>query len=118
MRDDIDGSLQRAVDTGTLLGFGEVTPAADLAEGGPASLSDENNRRAQAFRALVATRPPADKNTVIVSHKPNIVDAFGKDFSDVREGEASIFQPDGQAGYKLIVRVKAEEWGNLTQVSN
>ena len=114
----LTSSLQRAVDTGTLLGFGEVTPTADLAEGGPASLSDENNRRAQAFRALVATRPPADKNTVIVSHKPNIVDAFGKDFADVREGEASIFQPDGQAGYKLIVRVKAEEWGNLTRVSN
>jgi broad specificity phosphatase PhoE len=114
----LTSSLQRAVDTGTLLGFGEVTPTADLTEGGPASLPDENNRRAQAFRALAAARPPADKNTVIVSHKPNIVAAFGKDFSDVREGEASIFQPDGQTGYKLIVRVKAEEWGNLTQVSN
>jgi len=46
----LTSSLQRAVDTGTLLGFGEVTPTADLAEG-PA---DENDRRAQAFRALVA----------------------------------------------------------------
>jgi hypothetical protein len=85
---------------------------ADLAEGGPASVPDENNRRAQAFRALVAAPPPADNNTVIVSHKPNIVDAFGKDFSDLREGEASIFQPDGRGGYKLIVRVKPEEWGS------
>jgi hypothetical protein len=55
---------------------------------------------------------------VIVSHKPNIVDAFGKDFSDLHEGEASIFQRDGQGGYKLIVRVKAEEWGNLPPVTN
>src|SRR6266436_5387611 len=39
---------QRAVDTGTLLGFGEVTATLDLTEGGPAVSADENNRRAQA----------------------------------------------------------------------
>ena len=114
----VTSSLQRAVDTGTLLGYGAATPNADLAESGPAVTADENNRRAQAFRALVAARPPADKNAVLVSHKPNIVDALGKDFSDIHEGEASIFQPDGNGGYKLIVRVKAEEWANLAPVSN
>jgi broad specificity phosphatase PhoE len=111
-------SLQRAIDTGTLLGFGEATPTVDLAEAGPALAPEENNRRAQAFRALVTARPPAGKNTVIVSHKPNIVDAFGKDFADIHEAEAAIFQADGQGGYKLIVRVKPEEWGNLAPVSN
>lgn len=111
----LTSSLQRAVDTGALLDFGEVIPTADLAEGGPA---DENNRRAAALRALVTTSPPADKNAVIVTHKPNIIDAFGTDFSDIREGEASIFQPDGRGGYKLIVRVKAEEWENLARAAN
>ena len=55
---------------------------------------------------------------MIVSHKPNIVDAFGEDWSDVREGEASVFEPDGNGGYKLIVRIQASEWSKLTEASD
>src|ERR1700730_9041230 len=93
---------QRAVDTGTLLGFGEVTATPDLTEGGPGGSADENNRRAQALRGFVTGGPPADTNLVIVSHKPNIIDAFGKDWLDLREGEASVFAPDGDGGYRLV----------------
>ena len=114
----LTSTTQRAVDTGTLLGFGEVTATPDLTESGPAVSPDENNRRAQALRKLVGGQPPADNNLVIVSHKPNIIDAFGKDWSDVREGEASVFEPDGNGGYKLIVRIQASEWSKLTEASD
>ena len=110
--------LQRAVDTGLLMAFGEVTVVPDLAEAGPALSPEENDRHAQALRTLVAMPPPADDNLVIVSHKPNIVDAFGKDFSDLREGEAAVFEPDKQGGFKLLVRVQAEEWARLSPVSD
>jgi hypothetical protein len=60
----------------------------------------------------------AGSNVVIVSHKPNIMDAFGKDWFDVREGEASVFRPDGNGGHALIVRVQADEWGKLAQTAN
>src|SRR4030095_3775955 len=110
--------FQRAVDTGTLLGCGEVKPSADISEGGLVVTPAENNRRAAAFRKLVAAPPPAGKNLVIVSHKPNIMDAFGKDWFDIREGEASVFKPDGNGGYKLVVRIQANEWGKLAQASN
>jgi len=103
----LTSTVQRAVDTATLLGFGAVTATPDLAEGAAA---DDRNRRTLAFRKLVATPPPADNNVVIVTHKPNIVDAFGSDWSDVREGEASVFEPDRHGGYKLIVRIQANEW--------
>jgi phosphohistidine phosphatase SixA len=109
--------LQRAVDTGKLLGFAEVTANPDLAEAGPALGAEENSRRADAFRKLVAA-PPSGSNLVLVSHKPNIMDAFGKDWSDLSEGEASVFKPDGNGGYKLIVRIKADEWSKLAQASN
>jgi phosphohistidine phosphatase SixA len=105
--------FQRAVDTGTLLGFGEVKSTADVTEGGLVVSPNENNRRAQALRKLAGTAPPAGSNVVIVSHKPNIMDAFGKDWFDIREGEASIFKPDGNGGYKLVVRVQASEWAKL-----
>jgi phosphohistidine phosphatase SixA len=105
--------FQRAVDTGTLLGFGEVKATADVTEGGLVVSPNENNRRTQALRKLAATPPPAGTNVVIVSHKPNIIDAFGKDWFDIREGEASVFKPDGNGGYKLVVRIQANEWASL-----
>ena len=49
--------------------------------------------------------PPAGSNIVVITHKPNILDAFGKDWFDVREGEASIFRPDGAGGSRLVARV-------------
>ena len=113
----VTSTFQRAVETGTLLGYGEVTATSDVAEGGLVVSPDENNRRTLALRKLVGMHPPTDNNLVIVTHKPNITDAFGKDWFDVREGEASVFEPDGDGGYKLIVRVQANEWSGLVKAS-
>ncbi len=107
--------FQRAVDTGTLLGFGAVTSTADITEGGLVVTPNENDRRAKALRKLAGTAPPNASNVVLVTHKPNIMDAFGKDWFDVREGEASIFKPDGQGGFTLVVRVPAADWPRLAQ---
>ena len=111
-------TLQRAVETGILLGFGEVTRSPDVTEGNVAATPAENDRRAEAFRKLVSGQPAAGSNLVIVSHKPNIVDAFVKEWSDVRACEASVFKPDGNGGYKLIVRILPSEWSRLAQASN
>ena len=46
------------------------------------------------------------------------MDAFGKDWFDIREGEASVFKPDGNGGYKFIARIQANEWSKLAQESN
>jgi phosphohistidine phosphatase SixA len=108
--------FNRAVETGTLLGFGEVTPSPDFSEGGLVVTPIENNRRAQALRKLTATVPPAGTNIVVITHKPNILDAFGKDWFEVREGEASIFEPGGKES-KLVARVHADEWGKLSQAA-
>src|ERR1051325_9168595 len=110
--------FQRAVDTGTLLGFGDVKPSPDITEGGLVVTPNENSRRAAALRKLVGVAPAPGSNVVIVSPKPNIMDAFGKDWFDVREGEASVFRPDGNGGHKLVVRVQASEWGKLAQAAN
>jgi phosphohistidine phosphatase SixA len=107
--------FNRAVETGKLLGFGEIEPSADFTEGGLVVTPIENNRRAQALRKLTATLPPAGTNVAIVTHKPNILDAFGKDWFEVKEGEASIFKPDGNGGYKVIARLQADEWSKLAQ---
>ncbi|MEJ0078977.1 MAG: histidine phosphatase family protein [Alphaproteobacteria bacterium] len=114
----ITSQFNRAVETGTLLGFGAMTSTADITEGGLVVSPNENNRRAAAMKKLAATAPPAGTNVVLVSHKPNILDAFGKDWFDIREGEASIFKPDGSGGAKFVVRVQAAEWSKLAQGTN
>ena len=95
--------FNRAVETGKLLGFGDVKSSLDFAEGGLVVTPIENTRRAQALRKFAATVPPAGTNVILVTHKPNILDAFGKDWFEVKEGEASIFKPDA-SGYKLVAR--------------
>jgi phosphohistidine phosphatase SixA len=104
--------FNRAVETGTLIGLGTVTQTVDISEGGLVVTPIENTRRAQAMRKIAATNPPAGGNIILVSHKPNIMDAFGKDWFDVREGEASVFKPDG-TGYKLVGRVLADDWSKF-----
>jgi hypothetical protein len=59
---------------------------------------------------MLATPPDAGTNTLIVTHKPNIVDALGKDWLEVREGEASIFKPEGGGKYALVARIQIGQW--------
>jgi phosphohistidine phosphatase SixA len=102
--------FNRAVETGRLVSGGDVLATLDVTEGGLVVTPMENDRRAEAFRNLVATLPPPGKNILIVSHKPNILDAFGKDWFEVKEGEASIFRPDGSGKASLVGRVQPAEW--------
>jgi phosphohistidine phosphatase SixA len=110
----ISSQFFRAVETARLMGFGEPQPTADVSEGGQVVTPIENNRRTAALRKLAATARPGT-NVLVVSHKPNILDAFGKDWFDVREGEISIFKPDGAGGYRLVARVLADDWVKLAQ---
>ena len=102
--------FNRAVETGKLVGHGDVTATIDITEGGLVVSPIENDRRAEAFRKLAGTMSEPGKNTLIVTHKPNIMDAFGKDWFDVREGEASVFRPDGSGKAVLVARVQAIDW--------
>jgi phosphohistidine phosphatase SixA len=108
--------FNRAIETGTLLGFVSVTPLLDISEGGLVVTPMENSRRAETLKRLAATPPAPFTNRIIVSHKPNIMDAFGKDWFDVREGEASIFKPDGNGGATLVARVQANDWAKLASL--
>ena len=41
-----------------------------------------------------------------------MVDAFGKDWFEVKEGEATILKPDGK-GYAVVARVQMDEWSRI-----
>src|SRR5499427_1645660 len=97
--------FNRAYETAIIARFTDVEKTADLTEGGLVVTPNENNRRADALRKLLATNPRPGTNTVLITHKPNILDALGKDWFDVKEGEASIFRPEN-GRYTLVVRVQ------------
>ena len=84
----------------------------DITEGGLVVSANENNRRAAAFRKLASTPPSVGSTVLFVSHKPNTIDAFGKDWFDVKEGEATIFKPDGTA-FEVVARVQIDEWPRI-----
>ena len=102
--------FNRAVETGKLLSGSEVMPILDVTEGGLVVTPIENDRRAEALKKMAGTTPEAGKNTLIVTHKPNIVDAFGKDWFEVKEGEASVFKPDASGKAVFVTRVQAVDW--------
>lgn len=104
--------LFRAQETARL-GFGEPTTTFDVTEGNQIVSPNENNRRAAMLRKMASTVPDAGTNTVIVTHKPNVIDAFGKDWFEVKEGEASIFKPDGHGGFAAVARVLPDRWSEL-----
>ena len=108
-------NFNRAFETAVLAGFKDIRKTADLTEGGLVVSPDENSRRAAALRKMLAQMPEKGKNTFLITHKPNIIDALGKDWFDVKEGEASIFKPeDGK--YRLVARVQMEDWPKLIAV--
>jgi broad specificity phosphatase PhoE len=102
----------RAYETAVLAGFKDIEKTADLTEGGLVVSPDENNRRSVAFRKMLATVPKAGTNTILITHYPNIIAALGKDWFDVKEGEASIFRPEN-GSYKLVARLQMDEWPHI-----
>jgi broad specificity phosphatase PhoE len=100
----------RAVETARLIAGREPQATLDVTEGGLVVSPNENSRRAQAFRAMVAAVPDPGTNTLVVTHKPNILDALGKDWFEVKEGEASIFKSEANGKYTLIARVQIGQW--------
>ena len=106
----IASKFYRAQEAANLLGVGPVIVSTDVAEGGLVVTPRENERRAKVLRELLSTPPAAGKNLVIVSHRPNLQDAAGKDFGDLREGEVAVFLPLGEGKFKTIARVMPESW--------
>src|SRR6516164_8580 len=104
--------FNRAYETAVIAGFKDIEKTTDLTEGGLIVSPNENNRRADAFRKMIATPPQPHNVTILITHQPNIIAALGKDWFDVKEGEASIFRPSS-GSYKLLTRVQMDQWPRI-----
>jgi len=112
----VTSQFDRAYQTAKLAGLDQAQKSTDVTEGGLVVSPNENKRRATALRKLASTVPNAGTNTVIVTHKPNIIDAFGRDWFDVKEGEATLFKPAGSE-FQVAARIQMEEWQRVAKSS-
>jgi phosphohistidine phosphatase SixA len=109
--------LHRAVETARLIGRKEVTlkdTLTDSGAGNPSSMANPTGKNAQAgksLRALTDVPPEQSSNNLVVTHKTNITDAFGKDFSDIGEGEAVVLRFKAGSSSSTFVRlILAKDW--------
>lgn len=108
--------LNRAIEAGKLISGREVKPVDALTDSSNASASGmanptgANTKAGQAVRQLVDTPPKAGTNTLLVTHKTNIADAFGKEAGDVQEGEAFVYKAGGSGPATFAGRIKLADW--------
>jgi phosphohistidine phosphatase SixA len=103
----------RALETIRLAELGQPKTYLQLGDGGQSMQADPTGTGAAWLRAKVAEGPTAGLNTVIVTHFPNVNEAFAKDAAGLADGEALVFRPDGRGGALVIGRIKIEEWPQL-----
>jgi hypothetical protein len=108
--------LHRAIETAELLtgkqvvGLDALTDSSAGSASGMANPAGANTKAGLAMRNLVNTAPKTGTNTLLVTHKTNFADAFGKEAGDVQEAEAFVYRPNSSGPPTLIGRVEAADW--------
>jgi len=104
----------RALETARLAQLPSPQTFEELGETGKSMGRDQAGTRGAWIRSRVSRGPKPGTNTVIITHYPNITDAFADQATDLAEGEALIFRPDGRGSASLVGRVKIDDWPKLT----
>lgn len=108
--------LNRAVETGQILSGKEVRAVDALTDSGAGSASSmanptgANAKIGLAIRELVNAVPGPGTNNLLVTHKTNFADAFGKQAGDVGEAEAFVYKPTTAGPAVFVGRIKAADW--------
>jgi phosphohistidine phosphatase SixA len=103
----------RTVETAELMNIGSVQTTDRLNGARSWESSTEGTGREQlvaATRQLLATPPDSGVNTILVSHTHNFENPAHPVLDEIAEGEAAIFQPDGNGAFTLVARMTSEQW--------
>ena len=109
----LSSPTSRALETVQLAQLGQPTTYPQLGDAGQSMQADPTGTRAVWLRTKVAESPSSGTNTIIVTHFPNVTEAFEKEAAGLADGEALIFRPDRSGKISLVGRVKIEEWPKL-----
>ena len=109
--DVLASSTYRAMETAR---FAELPNPRAIPELGDNGRSMQLTTEAQAdwLRKAAAHFTPRT-NTIIITHQPNIADAFPEWSAALTDGEALVIGPNGKGGTILVARVKIQDWPRL-----
>jgi len=107
--DVLSSPTYRALETVRLASFGRAQTFPELGDGGQ-SMQRIAESPADWLRKRAGEEPRAGTDTVMVTHLPNLMAAFGGAAKGAVDGEALVFRPDGKGAAELLARVKIEEW--------
>ena len=99
----------RARQTAAIAALGTAVTADELGDGGQGMMQDADNARSVWLRNKAGDQPRGGANTLLITHAPNILGAFGSVAADIADGETLVFRPAGAAPV-LMARVEVEEW--------
>jgi phosphohistidine phosphatase SixA len=105
----------RAMQTAKLAGWNNPEGVLELTEGTQGMAKDTDKARATWLGSAVTKAPRAGTNTVLITHTPNMMAAFGEAAKGVTNGEMLIYHPDSKGGTSLVGRIKIDEWTALAE---
>jgi phosphohistidine phosphatase SixA len=103
----------RALETARLAQFSTPQTFDELGDAGNSMSPDPAGTRGAWLRSRVAQVPKPGTDTVIITHYPNIKEAFAGDAEDLADGEALVFRPHAHGAASVVSRVKIEDWPRL-----
>ena len=103
----------RALEAIKFAQLGPTTLISQLGDSGQSMASEKIGTRGAWLRAKTTESPLPGKNTLIVTHFPNIMEAFPQESAGLADGEALILHPDGRGAAAFVARVKIDEWSKL-----
>ena len=100
----------RAMETARLAKLSDPKAQPELGDNGQ-SMQGGTEAQAAWLRKAV-TQFPSGKNTILITHLPNIRDAFPQLTPAPADGETLVFGPNG-----IVARIKIEEWPSFVTAS-
>lgn len=109
--DVLSSPTYRALETARYAQLGNVQAYPELGDNGQSMQGGTPAQAAWLKRQVLQF--PQGTNTVILTHLPNLTDAFPQWAAGMADGEAMILGPDGKGGAVMVARVKITEWSAL-----
>ena len=100
----------RSAETARLMDLGDVTTTTDILNTNVAEYVGGQSELAETTRQRLGNPPESGANTILVGHNNNLSAAADVSLS---EGEAAVFEPQGNRGSSLVTTVDPETWAEL-----
>lgn len=104
----------RALETVRLAQFGAPKIVPELGDQGHSMARLNGPGPAAWLKAKVDDRPAPGRNTIVVTHMPNIIAAFPDTAKGLKDGETLVFKPDGHGHTSFVARIAIEDWSNAS----